>query len=127
MRLIDADAVYKRVQECYEPFPGAQPLLYVLMKILDEEQTVDPVVHARWINHKHPDGSSLLVCSHCGFEDESPYNFCPACGAKMDEDKPFGAKWRLLNGKWTCSECGNKTDWPLKICNVCASEMEIEL
>ena len=87
MRLIDADAMYKSAEDSFGAFPGGFPLLYVLKEILDNEQTVDPVVHARWLNHIYP------VCSHCGFEDKSlyehGYDFCPSCGAKMNEDKPF--------------------------------------
>ena len=48
---------------------------------------VAPVVHGRWeTNSDRPD---TLICSgcKCGFDmwKHDPHNFCPNCGAKMDE------------------------------------------
>ena len=45
----------------------------------------------KWINRWSGDGSTWLEekCSECGivFEDEPhEYNFCPNCGARMDEE-----------------------------------------
>lgn len=43
---------------------------------------VAPVVHARWADGSHGDAK----CPVCGREDmERNYNYCPNCGAKMDE------------------------------------------
>ena len=54
---------------------------------------VAPVVHGRWID-AYPDIEQnpmfmYGICSECGFEQAiSKYlNFCPNCGAKMDEGK----------------------------------------
>ena len=54
-------------------------------------QTADvaPVVHGRWIS-KNPHGYEwTFVCSNCGYVDGYPFNdrsnYCPNCGAKMDE------------------------------------------
>ena len=55
-----------------------------------EKTTVDRV-HAHWIHH--PDNlfptESTMECSHC-HEEETVFilndNYCPNCGAKMDEE-----------------------------------------
>ena len=43
---------------------------------------VAPVKHGHWVNHKH---TEAVICSECKrvFIDET--NYCPFCGAKMDE------------------------------------------
>ena len=48
---------------------------------------VAPVVHGRWeSNSDRPDTLICSVCK-CGFDmwKHDPHNFCPNCGAKMDE------------------------------------------
>lgn len=50
---------------------------------------VAPVTHGRWIS-KNPHGYEwTFVCSNCGYVDGFPfndrYNYCPNCGARMDE------------------------------------------
>ena len=50
---------------------------------------VVPVVHGRWIS-KNPHGYEwVFVCSNCDYIDGYPFNdrpnYCPNCGAKMDE------------------------------------------
>lgn len=50
---------------------------------------VAPVVHGRWIS-KNPHGYEwIFVCSNCDYIDGYPFNdrsnYCPNCGAKMDE------------------------------------------
>ena len=49
----------------------------------------DPVVHGEWMMQKY-DIYTTCACSKCGTEFEwslMTYNFCPNCGAKMDENK----------------------------------------
>lgn len=52
---------------------------------------VAPVIHAHWIERIERDDYSdyeeeWLECSNCQYTDsERPHNFCPHCGAKMDE------------------------------------------
>ena len=49
---------------------------------------VAPVVHGRWeTNSDRPDTLICSVCK-CGFDmwKHDPHNFCPNCGAKMDEE-----------------------------------------
>ena len=50
---------------------------------------VAPIVHAHWIS-KNPHGYEwIFVCSNCDYIDGYPFNdrsnYCPNCGAKMDE------------------------------------------
>ena len=40
-----------------------------------------PVVHGRWKRY----GRNLGECSNCGEIVNIRYNYCPNCGAKMDE------------------------------------------
>lgn len=44
-----------------------------------------PVVHGHWIYKPDPvyDGG-VFVCSECESQDDSEYDFCHGCGAKMD-------------------------------------------
>lgn len=60
---------------------------------IDEIPTVDaePVRHGHWLFHEEPDGYYHSECSECGQwcdEDvflKGKWNYCPNCGAKMDE------------------------------------------
>ena len=48
---------------------------------------VAPVVHGQWeTNSDRPDSLICSVCK-CGFDmwKHDPHNYCPNCGAKMDE------------------------------------------
>ena len=48
---------------------------------------VAPVIHGRWeTNSDRPDSLICSVCK-CGFDmwKHDPHNYCPSCGAKMDE------------------------------------------
>lgn len=57
-------------------------------KITDGEYA--PAVHGRWL--KAPYKYLVGTCSVCGCEPlmpsfrATPYNYCPNCGAKMDEE-----------------------------------------
>ena len=47
-----------------------------------------PVVHGRWeTNSDSPDSLICSVCK-CGFDmwKHDPHNYCPNCGAKMDDE-----------------------------------------
>ena len=48
---------------------------------------VTPVRHGRWGTHSdRPDSLICSVCN-CGFDmwKHDPHNYCPNCGAKMEE------------------------------------------
>ena len=47
---------------------------------------VAPVRHGRW-DETVTDGFLFVSCSDCGFKTgRIDYNYCPNCGAKMDEE-----------------------------------------
>ena len=50
---------------------------------------VAPVRHGRWISKNHHGYEWVFVCSNCDYVDGYPFNdrhnYCPSCGAKMDE------------------------------------------
>lgn len=57
-----------------------------------ESADVVPVVHAHWIRHENADiicGYYVpsFECSQCGVWKEEDSDFCPDCGAKMDEEE----------------------------------------
>ena len=62
-----------------------------LAELFREAKAADvaPVVHARWISKNHHGYEWVFVCSNCGYIDGYPFNdrfnYCPNCGAKMDE------------------------------------------
>ena len=53
---------------------------------------VAPVRHGRWELVEYQctplDTDQALVCTECGFahQNDDWYNYCPNCGAKMDEE-----------------------------------------
>lgn len=58
------------------------------------EQTQSGVgVHAHWIEYPNPNYSPFdntseyhSICSNCGSVFKHSYNYCPVCGATMDEE-----------------------------------------
>ena len=50
---------------------------------------VAPVVHGQWIDNGANGYKWAFVCSRCGYVDGHPFddrhNFCPNCGARMDD------------------------------------------
>lgn len=105
MRLIDADELERDLEslkqdyedegcdskridgidDCIEEIRCAKPV--------DSE----PVVHAHWIPYESEtgEGSNTYKCSSCGgiqiiiygTPKENRWNYCPHCGAKMDEEE----------------------------------------
>lgn len=59
-----------------------------LEQIIDEEPSVDPVKHGRWIEEPN----CWYRCSICGNHYPSirgymDYNYCPSCGTRMDGEQ----------------------------------------
>lgn len=89
-RLIDADALLKKVHTIIQTCDGYETIERVLyVNQIENAPTVDavPVVHGHW-EHK----GEGIYCSNCGAESGySPWGasafskHCPECGAKMDE------------------------------------------
>lgn len=50
---------------------------------------VAPVRHGYWIDNGANGYKWAFICSRCGYVDGHPFddrhNFCPSCGARMDE------------------------------------------
>lgn len=94
MRLINADALEKALRDWVrdhwtEDFTG-DDAGSEFVDIIDHAETIEqsPIVHAHWIkkNYDSVDGT-IYKCSNCNTEFFNAWNYCPDCGAKMDEDK----------------------------------------
>lgn len=85
MRLIDAD----KLREYYE----SRGYDLVVLRNIDDMPTVDaePVRHGHWVS-RFTGNQCIVFCSNCRTEAceivdcEIEYNYCPNCGAKMDEE-----------------------------------------
>ena len=50
---------------------------------------VEPVKHGKWVETVFHNGCTFdhdMVCSVCGHSGLPEYEYCPNCGAKMDEE-----------------------------------------
>lgn len=97
-RFIDANNLIEEIREerCYNcrnfkdmkcDYCGTADYIYMIEDMPAAD--VAPVTHGRWIS-KNPHGYEwTFVCSNCGYVDGFPFNdrhnYCPNCGAKMDE------------------------------------------
>lgn len=104
--LISRRAAVLAIRRTAEPFYRGEdniiPAEYedAIMKL----PTIDPVNHGKWTEQKvtHEDNrrSTIIAdwqsakCSNCGKYHTTPYlyyfnyyNYCPRCGAKMDDDR----------------------------------------
>ena len=93
MRLIDADALPIHKAWCVDE-AGWGATFYVADKEdIDNAPTIEAetVKHGRW--EKHPAAHGFERCSVCHdcyiwgeWADGKKWNYCPNCGAKMDEE-----------------------------------------
>ena len=103
MRLIDAgmrDAKYIRVDLFWNKV--AESAFYSaaekgkIQAAVEKEpgEDVKPVVHAHWIKSNCYNVRGLIYeCSNCNTVMFSAWNYCPNCGAKMDEEERFKTRW----------------------------------
>lgn len=96
MRLIDADNLKSmllldkyRILEA-ETMTDYIPIVRVF-EIINAVETIDFEKHGKWTETKeHAHGSentwewTNFYCSECDAPSDTPYEFCPYCGAKMD-------------------------------------------
>ena len=75
------DALYQKIREDMRKLNANDIIANI------PSTDVAPVVHGRWeSNSDRPDTLICSVCK-CGFDmwKHDPHNYCPNCGAKMDE------------------------------------------
>lgn len=94
-RMIDADALIRKIDEHREDGTIANYVRRVLAATLDKEPTVDaaPPAHGRWEEKmEHAGYVCCSVCHDCYVEKEWLLNlkwgWCPQCGARMDGGEP---------------------------------------
>lgn len=90
MRLIDADVLKEKFQECINSITVSDPFITGVKSgyesagyWIDEAPTVEERKHGRWVRH-----NDIIACSECIFdmcfdENIAELNYCPYCGAKM--------------------------------------------
>ena len=101
-RLIDANNLIEEIREerCYNcrnfkdmkcDYCGTADYIYMIEDMPAVE--ANPVVHAHWIEQEDGNLDTYYTCSSCkedfdliaGTPSENLYNYCPNCGAQMDE------------------------------------------
>lgn len=92
-RLIDADGLKR--QALFGITNDGIGMHVVTIEQIDEQPTIEaePVRHGHWIEKKGFDGDTYYDCSACGHSwvtiegtpQDNEMDYCPACGAKMDE------------------------------------------
>jgi len=82
-RLIDAQDAFNALTDYYHHHTSAQHL--ALQEALNKVPTADaePVRHGKWIEYPTADG--MNQCSACGILRFGESNYCPNCGARMDQ------------------------------------------
>lgn len=80
MRLIDADALIKDLNEHKIPFNSDINEAIIFAPTIEAE----PIRHGRWIHN----GFMEVKCNNCGnvFHELEDTNYCSNCGAKMEAD-----------------------------------------
>ena len=105
MRLIDGNALKDTIRgdfdfSFYKISSSDAEFLQLVLDEIDDAPTIEPVKHGHWICEYDCElGETDITCSVCrdtrsvngcyvSYKGESLYhddNFCPYCGAKMDE------------------------------------------
>ena len=86
MRLVDADELIERA---YRERLDSRELI---AQMIESAPTVEPK-HGHWIEVQRiheKDHTAICECSLCGdtvwvYDGQRAWNYCPNCGAKMDE------------------------------------------
>lgn len=92
MRLIDAESLSS--MRFTHQMHDSEGRLYVpfdeVAEAIFKAPTVGAVKHGRWIPFERTTEHVVCICTVCGRRVPMPtwYNYCPNCGAKMDEEEP---------------------------------------
>ena len=81
---IEREAAIEAVKHAWAK--GLEPSQYI--EIISAAD-VAPVVHGRWIEKEKYTFGIMYDCSLCEnriLDNGHPWNYCPNCGAKMDEE-----------------------------------------
>ena len=92
-RLIDADALMDVIRQHEYRLATRQGSIDYgmftlgIQQAVDEQPTVDavPVKHGRWVRVE-TDTEQFFLCNRCKKREHWESNYCPRCGAKMDEE-----------------------------------------
>lgn len=89
-RLINAQDAFNVLSDYYHHNSSTQHL--ALQEALNKVPTVDaePVRHGEWIKDGHHiqcDSCGMWMCDMDREGDAIPKEFCPNCGARMDEER----------------------------------------
>lgn len=93
MRLIDADALYDKIEERYESTTQGMRRVGLRQALFDicNAPTIDPVKHGKWLEQTSVYPPGQYKCSVCGVGNNvnpeakpSCFQYCWYCGAKMD-------------------------------------------
>jgi len=116
-RYIDADALFKDICDSINEMTkiglmvDGEWLWAKLNYALEEAPTIEPERKTgRWIKHAEEVGGILVrnyECSECNCWQAETSNYCPYCGAKMeDEDAVLLAN--RVSKQHNCNDCGIK-------------------
>lgn len=83
--LIDADALEREGWSLCRTFQKDKDTMVYEVKKPSDFPTIKERKNGKWIVSHIPD-SMLWECNQCGFDcGAHSFNFCPNCGAKMEE------------------------------------------
>ena len=83
-RLIDAERL--KTHYCWWAGGGREMTIDEAKKTFDTIIDLQPTVDAEPVRHGHWKWDGDYICSNCGERGHrNKWNYCPNCGAKMDE------------------------------------------
>ena len=92
MRLIYAEAFIENLERfllgIHQTYLAAA-VMRIVKEVINKQPTIEakPVVHAHWKYYKSA-SIEFFQCSRCSEPVVSnEYNYCPHCGAQMDDEK----------------------------------------
>lgn len=100
MRLIDADTLIKKIKRAKKAVKlgpmdiyakGTLTGLDYAIYLINNVTTVEERKHGHWFDPEDDDGRTAWHCSVCDYVVKTigfypNYNYCPCCGARMDEE-----------------------------------------